>query len=118
MVHMSPMAYSEMNLDMILILGAEKMAGGRNDSADWSPPPAKTMLIGHQLLRLEGSQLLPGKRNHGFNLPLILSAMSISCLQYCAVAEKLADTYKKGGTYECIYRDSSRVFCLHVFCYL
>jgi hypothetical protein len=38
MVHMSPMAYSEMNLDMILILGAEKMAGGRNDSADWSPP--------------------------------------------------------------------------------
>jgi hypothetical protein len=35
---MSPMAYSELNLDMILILGAEKMAGGRNDSADWSPP--------------------------------------------------------------------------------
>jgi hypothetical protein len=57
---------SEVNLD--IILGAEKMAGGGNDSADWSPPPAKTKLIGHQHLRLEGSQLLPGERNHGINL--------------------------------------------------
>ncbi len=73
------MAYSEVNLDMIL--GAEKMAGGRNDSADWSPP-AKTMLIGHQHLRLEGSQLLPGERNHGINLPFSCHIFFGKAIQY------------------------------------